>query len=82
MKQLSVEDDITIGVKVKVVTDEMSEYRQKELKQFIGKVGTVVAIDVGYQSPEMYTVVFETKPLLFKAFFEYEVNLENLKEGN
>ena len=66
------------GTKVRIVAKHMAAYRKETLQKFDNKVGTVVAIDVGYQAPEIYTVVFETSPLLYEDFFEDEVEDENV----
>jgi len=49
-------------------------YRERNIKEFVGQVGQVIAINSSYQSPDLYTVLFEDTQRHAK-FFEYEVNL-------
>lgn len=58
--------------KVKII---ITDYRKKELKKFIGKVGYIVYVITGYQDQPMYVVVFSLKPLLYNSFFERELEI-------
>ena len=61
------------GKKVRI--KKLKGYRKKEEGHFIGKVGTIVSVNSAYQAEDMYTVVFDSKPLLYSSFFEHEVSV-------
>jgi len=67
-------ENIGDGDKVQIIIGKYSSpERTKDIKKFIGKIGTVTSTDVGYQAPTMYLVIFSLKPFIQENFFEWEV---------
>lgn len=67
--------EINEGNRVKIISDDMHEYRKKEIGQYIDRIGVVTNVNREYQAETMYSVMFSLTPFIQELFFEHEVSL-------